>query len=172
MYDKGIESNDALERLGTHRRTKAFFVETLSSARGRIPERPAGQSEGHPLVAGWVPFDAGAARRSVFLLLFKKTRRGSGRLVFLFFRNKARPLHSLPPSQTATAARGLAALRSAGRYMPPCGAWGTPPLHSAPRCRGRACPARRFTAAPLSRLICRAGLDPFAGRRGRRPLQA
>ena len=41
-----------------------------------------------------------------------------------------------------------------------------------PLCRGRACPARRFTVAPLSRLICRAGLDPFAGRRGRRPLQA
>ena len=33
-------------------------------------------------------------------------------------------------------------------------------------------PGRRFTVAPLSRLICRVGLDPFAGRRGRRPLQA
>ena len=49
----------------------------------------------------------------------------------------------------SAAARGLAALRSAGRYMPPCGASGTPPLHSAPRCRGRACPARGLPKPPV-----------------------
>ena len=99
---------------------------------------------------GVVPFVFRRRRDVLFFSFFlKKTRRGSGRLVFLFFRNKARPLHSLPPTlrplvgagharpaayrqipftinplgrdsslpntfpppQTATAARGLAALQ-------------------------------------------------------------
>lgn len=45
--------------------------------------------EGHPLVEGWVPFDAGAARRSVFLLLFKK-RDGAVAVPFFIVSTKPR----------------------------------------------------------------------------------
>ena len=136
---------------------------------------------------GVVPFAFRRRRDVLFFSFFlKKTRRGSGRLVFLFFRNKARPptliaanspaicrgracparslppnpFHGqsvgegfippghFPPSQTATAARGLAALRMTRKGLLSCGASRTPPptiiaINLPVVCRGRIYAARQ-----------------------------
>ena len=64
------------------------------------------------------------------------------------------PPGHFPPPQTATAARGLAALHITREGLLTCGASRTPPptivaINPPPACRGRACPARSLTAYPL-----------------------
>lgn len=93
LYYRSTESNGALERLVPPPYPgRLFYSHCFLLQEEEYQSALPVNKEGHPLVEGWVPFDAGAARRSVFLLLFKKR---DGAVAVPFFIGSTKPRRSL-----------------------------------------------------------------------------